>query len=225
VLLALLWLSSVATAADGVAAFDPALPAASRCEVAIRELRPTQFSVGFKEVDQRAANIAGKSPKQLKAYLEEHLALVVIGPGGVPYLIDGHHLCLAMLKAGKGETIVARVEANWRGLSGDEFWKTMQDHRWVYPYDNRGRGPLDPQTLPKHVTEMTDDPYRSLAWEVRKRGGYGKTTISFAEFKWANFFRSRIPIGDGQGDYQRAIDAALKISHSPEAKDLPGYKP
>jgi hypothetical protein len=224
ILLAVFWLTTLA-AADEVVPFDPALPAKSRCQVAIQKLRPTQFAVGFREVDERAENIARKSPKKLNAYLEEHLALIVIGPDDVPYLIDGHHLCLAMLKAKVGDAVVAQVEANWRRLGRDDFWRQMREHRWVYPYDNQGRGPLDPEAIPKTVTEMTDDPYRSLAWEVRKRGGYKKTADSFAEFKWANFFRARIPVGDGEGGFQRAIEAALNISHSAEAKGLPGYMP
>jgi len=56
-------------------------------------------------------------------------------------------------------------------------------------------------------------------------GGWEKSPSSFAEFRWAEFFRSRIPIGNKPGDFDRAIEAALQISHSPEAKDLPGYVP
>jgi len=119
----------------------------------------------------------------------------------------------------------ARIEANWRDLSPADFWKKMQQQGWVYLYDNKGRGPLEPGQLPRKVTELTDDPYRALAWEVRKRGGYKKSDASFAEFKWASYFRSRISIGAAPGDFDRAIEAALKISHLPEAKDLPGYTP
>jgi hypothetical protein len=52
--------------------------------------------------------------------------------------------------------------------------------------NHRGRGPLDVEQLPQKVTGLTDDPYRSLAWAVRKRGGFQKTTASFSEFQWAN---------------------------------------
>ena len=188
-------------------------------------MRPTQFAVGYREVDDRAQNIAGKNPKKLKAYLEEHLPLIVVGPGGEPYLIDGHHLALGMLKYKLATRVEARIEANWRDLAPTEFWNQMRRHGWVYLYDNRGQGPLEPDKLPATVTQMTDDPYRALAWAVRKRGAYRKTTASFAEFQWANFFRTRVPIGNGDADFDRAVEAALKISHSPEAKDLPGYEP
>jgi hypothetical protein len=222
--MAVVWLACLvlARAAD-VPPFDPSLPAQSRCVVAIEAVRPTQFAVGYREVEERAQNIVGKSPKKFKKYMEEHLPLLVVGPGGVPYLIDGHHLALALLNHRVTDRFEARIEANWRGLSPADFWKKMQQHGWVYLYDNKGQGPLPPDRLPRKVTDLTDDPYRALAWEVRKRGGYHKTNASFAEFRWASYFRSRIPIGSAPGDFDRSIDAALKISHSPEAKDLPGY--
>lgn len=223
-LLALAALSSLAVAGE-VVPLIPSLPAKTRCQVAIADLHPTQFAVGYWEVDRRAENIATKSPKKLKSYLEEHLPLIVIGPGGTPYLIDGHHLSLAMQKGRGATTLEARVEANWRDLSKEEFWKKMKEHGWVYLYDNQGRGPLDPEKLPKKVFELSDDPYRALAWEVRKRGGYEKTTASFSEFRWANYFRTRIPIGSGPRGFEEAIEAAVKISHSSEAKGLPGYVP
>jgi hypothetical protein len=223
-LLAVLWLGRLA-AADDLAPLDPTLPAKSRCQVAIDKLHPTQFAVGYWEVDRRAAHIPHKSPAKLKAYLEAHPVLAVIGPGGQPYLVDGHHLCLALLKNGMAKTVEVRVEANWRGLTQADFWRKMQEHGWVYLYDHKGRGPLDPDKLPHKVTELADDPYRSLAWEVRKRGGYGKTTASFAEFQWAAYFRPRVAIGSSQADFERAAEAALKICHSPEAKGLPGYSP
>ena len=205
--------------------YDAALPAKSICQVPIERLHPTQFAVGYREVDERARQIAGKSPKKLKAYIEEHLPLIVIGPGDQPYLVDGHHLALALLKAHIADSVEARVEANWRNLSLVEFWKRMKERGWVYLYDNRGQGPLEVENLPRTVTELTDDPYRALAWAVRKRGGLDKSSASFAEFRWANFFRTRVSIGNQPGDFERAVEAALKISHSPEAKDLPGYEP
>jgi hypothetical protein len=223
-LFVLIWATPLVAAGD-VAPYDAALVAKSLCQVPIQKLHPTQFAVVYREVDDRAKQIAQKSPKKLKAYVEEHLPLIVIGPGGQPYLIDGHHLALALLRAHVATNVEVRVEANWRDLSPAEFWNKMKERGWVYLYDNRGQGPLDVEKLPKTVNELTDDPYRALAWAVRKRGGLEKTTDSFAEFKWANFFRSRVPIGTKPGDFERAVEAALKISHSPEAKDLPGYEP
>ena len=101
----------------------------------------------------------------------------------------------------------------------------MRQHGWVYLYDNQGHGPLDPDRLPRKVSELTDDPYRALAWAVRKRGAYRKTKASFAEFQWANYFRSRVPIGPAPGDFDRAVEAALQDQPCARAKGLPGYEP
>lgn len=223
--LALLAVCCGPTLAAAAAPFDPRLPAQSRCQVAIAQLRPTQFAVGYREVDERGRRIARKDPQKLKAYIESRLPQVVIGPGDAPYLIDGHHLALALSKFHVAESVEARIEANWRNLSPAEFWRKMKERNWVYLYDHQGRGPLDPEKLPQRVTELADDPYRALAWEVRKRGGYKKTSATFSEFRWANYFRSRIPLGGGAGDFEQAIEAALRISHAPEAKDLPGFVP
>ena len=113
--LATIWLAGLALAgAADAPPFDASLPAASRCVVVIETVRPTQFAVGFREVEDRAENIVGKSPHKLKKYLEEHLPLLVVGPGGVPYLIDGHHLALALLNHHVADRFEARIEANWR---------------------------------------------------------------------------------------------------------------
>lgn len=205
--------------------YDPSLPAKTHCIVAIDRLHPTQCAVGYIEVAERGAKIAGKSPNKLKAYFDAHLPLIVIGPGDVPYLVDGHHLCLALLQQHVASSVEARVEANWRDMNKAEFWKKMQARGWLYPYDNQGRGPIDPEKLPAKVTELTDDPYRSLAWAVRKRAGYTKTLDSFAEFRWANFLRTRVVVGSSPGAFDRAIEESLKYVHSPEAQALPGYSP
>ncbi len=78
-----LGLCSLAAAAD-VLPFDATLPAKSRCRVPIELLRPTQFCVGYWEIDRRAESIVHKSPRKLSAYLEEHLAEIVIGPEVFP---------------------------------------------------------------------------------------------------------------------------------------------
>ena len=144
------WLGSHASLLAGAAdvpPFDPSLPAKSRCVVAIEAVgRRSLRSVTAKSRSE-AENIVGKSPKKLKKYMEEHLPLLVVGPGGVPYLIDGHHLALALLNHRVADHFEARIEANWRDLSPAEFWKNMQNHGWVYLYDNKGQRPLAARSL------------------------------------------------------------------------------
>jgi hypothetical protein len=211
--------------ADEAAPYAATLSEGVICRVEIAKLRPTQFAVGKWEVDRRAEKIAKMKSEKLQNYLEEHLPTIVIGPRGEPYIIDGHHLCGALMKSKLRTTVDAKVAANFGDLTPAKFWAAMKSKGWVYPYDEKGRGPLDVDKLPKTIADLADDPYRSLAWAVRERGGWEKSPSSFAEFQWAQFFRSRIKIDNRPGGFEKAVEQAIKLSRSPEAKDLPGYVP
>jgi hypothetical protein len=41
--------------------------------------------------------------------------------------------------------------------------------------------------IPKRVSDLVDDPFRSLAGELRRAGGFAKDTTPFSEFLWADF--------------------------------------
>lgn len=58
---------------------------------------------------------------------------------------------------------------------------------------------------------------------MRERKGYAETDVPFAEFQWADFFRTRVKIESAAGGFERAVAAALKLAGSPKAKNLPGY--
>jgi hypothetical protein len=101
----------------------------------------------------------------------------------------------------------------------------MKENHWVRLHDEKGKGPLHPTELPESFGDLRDDPYRSLAGLIRDKGHFQKTTIPYAEFQWADFFRTRIPIGEGTRGFKRALEEAARISHSQEARDagLPGF--
>lgn len=201
----------------------PAAGAGSACEAAILDLRPTQFNLGLVEVSQRAEQLRLMSSSELVQYMKEHVAPVVIGPGGSLYILDRHHEARALLEIGV-ERMAATIMADWSGLPEGEFWKRMENRRWVWLFDE-GHGPLSPAALPQTVLQMTDDPYRSLAREVRKAGGFAKSPLPFAEFRWADYFRPRVPTAELRGDFEKAVAAAAALAHDPAAKDLPGYIP
>src|SRR5476651_713504 len=68
-----------------------------------------------------------------------------------------------------------------------EFWKQLQSEGWIYLHDQFGKGPHAPELLPVDIRGMADDPFRSLAWELRQVKGYTKVDRPFCEFSWANF--------------------------------------
>ena len=88
---------------------------------------------------------------------------------------------------------------------------------------------VDASQLPKTLEAMADDPYRSLAWFVRQKGGFCKTAREFAEFAWADWFRSKSPALEIQNlpsdpnDKNATVDEAVDMAHSSEAENLPGY--
>jgi hypothetical protein len=220
--LAFSFLAAHGGAGDGYGTFHARLQPGARCLIDVRSLRPTQIAVGLGEIRMRAERVLRMKPQKQERYLRGKEVPVVIGPGGEPFIVDHHHLARLLLDSKLRSQVYAVVRANWSDLPPDEFWKRMRENHWVYLYDEHGQGPLSPSALPKSVTDLKDDPYRTLAWLVRVRGGYAKTEIPFAELQWANFFRARIP--------ERALDnldsaetLALKLAASPEASTLPGH--
>ena len=99
----------------------------------------------------------------------------------------------------------------------------MLDHRsWVHPYDAEGRR-RTVREIPKSVVGLKDDPFRSLAGELRRAGGFAKDTTPFSEFLWADFLRRRMKRKLVQKRFRSALVEALKLAKSQEAHYLPGW--
>jgi hypothetical protein len=77
--------------------------------------------------------------------------------------------------------------------------------------------------LPKSVDKLVDDPFRSLAGELRRAGGYAKDTTPFSEFLWADFLRRRMKRKVVENDFDHAMEEALKLAKSLDADYLPGW--
>ena len=208
---------SVATAQADWDDFDSGMKTGAYCKVHLNDLHPTKAVVGLIEVKVRISKMKDMSPRKLKAYLKDHIVPIVIGPQGVPYIIDHHHLSYALLSSRLGDDMFAEIKANWKGLTKAEFWREMKKRDWVY------LNGLKPDDLPEKLIQLTDDPYRSLAFLVRESGGFKKVSTPFAEFKWAEYFRAHLRIHDDDKDLKKVLVRAMEIVHSDEAKSLPGY--
>jgi hypothetical protein len=189
----------------------------TRCTVAVKDLRPTQFAVGMREVHEKAARIARMTKAERNRFLRHEPEPVVIAPGGLLYITDHHHLARALLDQGVKETY-AVIEDNL--ATDNDFWGTMKKRHWVDLCGADGKGPHLPADLPASVAGLEDDPYRSLAGAVESAGGFHKSKAFFVEFRWANFFRTRIQIG---ADFERAVADGLELARSKDACGLPGY--
>lgn len=78
--------------------------------------------------------------------------------------------------------------ADFSAMEMGMFWRLMEFHQWVHPYNDKGER-CEFSAIPKQLERLKDDPYRSLAAEVRKSGGYAKEAAPYTEFLWADFFR------------------------------------
>jgi hypothetical protein len=187
----------------------------------VLDLRPTQMTVGMGEVARKRESWKSQDRKPLVEFLAHHMVPVVVGPGGRRYLIDHHHLARALHDEGVDSVFVAIV-ADFHKLDADAFWNIMDFRGWTHPYDNKGRRRAYAD-LPKTVADMQDDPYRSLAGELRYCGGFAKDSTPFSEFVWADFLRRRIKPKDLRKDFGAMIDKALGLAKSEEANYLPGW--
>jgi hypothetical protein len=215
----------LAAGADNYVPFRPDLPVGTKCLVDPALLHPTQSAVGMREVRMRIAKMKWWSAKRRQRFMQEKTAPILIGPGNQVYLLDRHHLARILLESKIEPVMCAEIKGNCAALSERDFWAMMRERKWVYLFDEAGRPLNDPSQLPKRIMDLRDDPYRSLSWLVREQNGYQNVNAPFLEFLWANFFRSRIKIEAGNKGYDRALPAALRICHSPQAEDLPGYIP
>ena len=145
----------------------------------------------------------------------------VIGPKSVPYVIDHHHLPLALHNEGVENLHVTSV-VDLRNLADDEFWTYLDNRSWVHPYDASGRR-RDFDEIPKKISGLKDDPFRSIAGELRRMGGFAKDTTPFSEFLWADFMRRRISRSLAEDDFDKALKQAMKLAKSEEASYLPGW--
>ena len=187
----------------------------------IAELRPTQITVGMREVLAKQKSWQQQDKNKKAEFLGRHMIPVIRGPKGRLYVIDHHHLSLALHNEGVESVHVTSV-ADLRNLADDEFWTYIDNRSWVHPYDASGRR-RDFDEIPKKISGLKDDPFRSVAGELRRIGGFAKDTTPFSEFLWADFMRRRISRSVAKDDFEKALKQAMKLAKSEEASYLPGW--
>jgi len=190
--------------------------------IPILSLRPTQMTVGMREVKEKRRRWREYGSKQKQEdVLGKHMVPVVQGPDNRYYVVDHHHLARALHDEGV-KNILVTVIGDLTMVSKDAFWGVMDNKRWVYPYDTKGER-RHFKDLPKLISELKDDPFRSLAGELRRAGGFAKDTTPFSEFLWADFLRRQMPRKSVEQDFGRAVEKALELAKSKQAVYLPGW--
>jgi len=189
--------------------------------VPIMSLRPTQMTVGMREVELKRQGWREQGERRRAKFLGMHLIPVIWGPKEEFYVIDHHHLALALHHEGVEEILIT-VVADLRRLSRGAFWIYLDNRAWLHPFDDEGRR-RSYSDLPKRLNQLRDDPYRSLAGELRRMGGFAKDTTPFSEFLWADFLRRRIKTRLVKSDFATALEKAFKLAKSADADFLPGW--
>jgi hypothetical protein len=189
--------------------------------VPIDALRPTQITVGMREVEAKRKAWRTKKGDKRAEFLGRHMIPVILGPKDRHYVIDHHHLVRALHEEGTKDVLVT-VVAKLTRLEPDAFWFVLDSHNWLHPFDDQGRrrGYKD---VPKSIKDLIDDPFRSLAGELRLVGGFAKDTTPFSEFLWADFLRRRMQRKLVETNFDEALAQALKLARLEDADYLPGW--
>jgi hypothetical protein len=189
--------------------------------VPIADLRPTQLTVGMREVEAKRKRWREIAAKEGGKFLGKHMIPTVLGPKARHYVVDHHHLARALHDEGVKDVAVTLI-ANLSKLDQDAFWTVMDNRSWMHPFDSKGER-RHYEDIPKRVTDLVDDPFRSLAGELRRAGGFAKDTTPFSEFLWADFLRRRMKRKTIERDFERAVEKAIELAKSEDAAYLPGW--
>ena len=184
--------------------------------VPVNQLLPTQMNEGFTEVDKKATGFDILTPSQLQPNLLPDIEPVVIGPGGILYLTDGHHTFTALEDSAYGPsnpTVYVNVIANFSNLTTAQFWTQMQSSNFLLPLNDGVAEPVNTATgspIPTSLTGLTSDPYRGLEYSILKNKnsklftttsniggvvgsaipGLDKVTGLYSDFIWADAYRN-----------------------------------
>lgn len=189
--------------------------------VAIDTLRPTQITVGLREVARKRHDWRERAERDGPEFLGRHMIPAVKGPKDRYWIVDAHHLARALHDEGV-EYVLVREIADLSALPGRAFRTFMDSRGWVHPYDAAGHR-LDWRHLPRHVCGLADDPWRSLAGALRRAGGFAKDPTPYAEFLWADFLRRHVPDKLLASDFDKALVRAVDLAQKKKADYLPGW--
>jgi len=187
----------------------------------INQLRPTQLTHGMREVTKKAEVYRKLKGHELAMAIAEKPVPIVCGPRGEAYAIDHHHVAAALWRANV-ERVPVVIVRDFSTLSAAEFWLTLENNRWAYPYNALGQR-MSFEDMHEHIWDLEDDVFRSLSAAVRDAGGYEKTNVPLEEFRWADFFRHRLPPPKTDAEFDALTTNGVELARTRAALGLPGY--
>lgn len=203
--------------------------ASKYCVIDILDVSPTQFSLGMLSIPKKIEEVEQAFDNdKIKKYLKSKIAPTVIGPDGNFYILDRHHTSYAILHSkipNEFKVLYLDIIEDWSKLSFKEFIQKMKLHNYTWLID-REQNFREFKELPKSIDKLDDDPYRSLAWKVRKEDGFKKVKVPYLEFYWGKFFYEegiRIKTSS-ESEIKKKLPEAIELARSNKAKHLPGFK-
>ena len=153
-------------------------------------LHPAQAAVGFAAV-KRKHDKAYKTPEKAQRRMDEPGSFLpfVLGPHGVPYLVDSHHTISALEASGHHSSVQVHLKkiCDWSYLTPNDFYVAMKKENFMngtdrissrdstigqsMKKDDMNKLPIQvdvAKAIPETVAGLKDDPWRSLAALVRK---------------------------------------------------------
>jgi hypothetical protein len=187
----------------------------------LSSLRPTQCSIGYQEVIAKREEWRALSGKKREALIQQHWFPTIIGPKHQHFIIDHHHLGVALYEEGQDRVLLTILkDLSW--LDESTFWRVMEFHQWAHPFDQNGNR-VDHKKIPKSIAQLKDDPYRSLAGLARKQGAFAKDVTPYSEFLWADYFRAHVDPNLIKHSISKALKEAMKVAKKSHASYLPGW--
>jgi hypothetical protein len=194
----------------------------TRSKITVIDLRPTQLTLGLKEVRERAKKIGKLSQDELNDFIDHKAIPHVIGPEERIYMVDHHHLARALLSIHIDKMTLGEQLADWSDFDIKTFWRKMDKKGYCWPIDADGnRRPYS--AIPDRIEKLTDNVWRSLARELRGRA-FENLDTPFQEFIWGDYFRTFMSRRLIELNFELAVDLAAKLARLDEAEDLPGFK-
>jgi hypothetical protein len=202
---------------------DAAVPGVV-CSCDVRTLRPLQGAIGIEEVQEKVKKIKADPEAEYHDLANDPIK-VIRGPKDKLFITDHHHGADAWRLAGHP---IALCEIGDRPpfATEAEFWSGLVNDHLIRLRDAGGKA-LTPEQLPHNLEGMPNDPYRSLAWRVRKAHGFcrPKEQKEFMEFAWADQLRAqpKLPADKVGKSAKSMLSEALLFAQSQAAQGLPGY--
>ncbi len=174
--------------------------------VKLAQLRPTQIAVGYEEVGAKRAKWRALSAGGKLGFLASHPFPAAYGPGAQYFLIDGHHMALALLQERVDLVSVRQIE-DLSSLDANQFFLALRKRGLICS----SGAPQTLSELPRALQDLADDPFRSLTARLRRDCGCPKDHAPFAEFRWADFLRAHLKLDLCRSDPALAIQAAKRL--------------